>query len=378
MAASLNPFRCDGTALPPNLLLLAKLIALTLLLTNHVRLLPDPFLPFLPGLDRLPGAAFRLGLQFLFLAAALALLFNRSVRLSSLVLGLTILLAVVSSKAYYGNNKTFCGAMLFLIGLHVPGRSPWPLRLQMVIVYFGAGLNKLLDPDWQSGLFFQHWAADRLHHSLYLTVAPLLPDLVLAKFFCFATILIELSLSIAFLFPRLYPLGIWGNLLFQSSLMFFTGSTFTMFFYAMTAAGLAFVDWPATRPVVIWDGNCGFCALTKKWWERFDLQPALDWVPFQSGASERFGIPQRALQERLHLVAGSCTYAGFAAFKRMVLYNPLFYFATAVLMVLPTRPFAAALLLALFFPLFSPAGEAAYNLVARNRHRLAPDSHCKV
>lgn len=378
MAASLNPLRCDGTALPPNLLLLAKLIALTLLLTNHVRLLPDPFLSFLPGLDQLPGAPFRLVLQILFLASALALLFNRSVRLSSLVLGLTILFAVVSSKAYYGNNKTFCGAMLFLIGLHVPGRSPWPLRLQMAIVYFGAGLNKLLDPDWQSGLFFHYWAGDRLHHSLYLTVAPLLPDLLLAKFFCFATILIELSLSIAFLFPRLYPLGIWGNILFQSSMMFFTGSTFTMFFYAMTAASLAFVDWPAARPVVLWDGDCSFCALTKKWWERFDLLPYLDWVPLQSEASQRFGIPQRALEERLHLVVGSRTYTGFAAFKMMVLYNPLFYFVTAVLMVLPTRPFVAAPLLVYFFPLFSPAGEAAYNLVARNRHRLVPDSHCKV
>lgn len=378
MAASLNPLRCDGTALPPNLLLMAKLIALTLLLTNHVRLLPDPFLPFIPGLDLLPPLVFQRTLQAAFLLSALALLFNRSVRLSSLALGLTIVLGVVSSKAYYGNNKFFCGAMLFLTGLYVPRRSPWPLRLQMVIVYFGAGLNKLLDPDWQSGLFFHHWASYRLHHSLYVALSPGLPDLVLAKFFCWTTIAIELGLSIAFLFPRLYPLGIWGNILFQSSMMFFTGSTFTMFFYAMTAGGLAFVDWPTARPVVIWDGDCGFCALTKKWWERFDLQPFLEWVPFQAGAAQRFDLPQRALEERLHLVTGNSVCAGFAAFKRMVLYNPLFYFATAVLLVFPTRPYVATLLLVLFFPLFSPAGEAAYNLVARNRRRLVPDSQCKV
>ena len=45
--------RCSGTALPTNLLLMVKLIALSLLLTNHVRLIPDPFLPFLPVFDRI-------------------------------------------------------------------------------------------------------------------------------------------------------------------------------------------------------------------------------------------------------------------------------------------------------------------------------------
>ena len=56
---SWNPLRCSGTALPVPLLLMAKLIALAFLLTNHVRILPDPFLPFLPGLDLLPGQLFQ-------------------------------------------------------------------------------------------------------------------------------------------------------------------------------------------------------------------------------------------------------------------------------------------------------------------------------
>lgn len=321
MAASLNPLRCDGTALPPNLLLLAKLVALTLLFTNSVRLLPG------------------LVLQLVFFAGAIALLFNRWVRLSSVVLGLTILFAVASSKTYGGRDEVLCGAMLLLTGLHLPGRSPWPLRLCMVIVYLRLGLSNL--------------------HSPYLLA-------------------VQLGLAVAFLFPRFYTVGIWGNLLFQSGMMFWAGGTSTVFFCGMTAFSLAFVDWPATRPVVIWDGDCGFCALTKKWYERIDLQPLFEWLPFQSGASERFGIPRRALEERLHLVVGTRIYAGFAACKLMILYNVLFYFAGLVLIVLPARPFVVALLLVFFFPLFSPAGEAVYNLVARNRHRLVADSHCKV
>jgi len=157
-APTLNPLRCGGTALPTNLLLMAKLIALCLLLTNHVRLLPDPFLPFVPLIDRIGApATFQFVLQMVFIASAIALLFNRWVRASCLLLGGSILIGVISSKAYYGNNKTFCGLILFLTGLYEPGREPWLLRIQFAIVYFGAGLNKLLDPDWQSGVFMEHW-----------------------------------------------------------------------------------------------------------------------------------------------------------------------------------------------------------------------------
>ena len=61
---SWNPLRCSGTVLPTNLLLMAKLIALCLLLTNHVRQIPDPWLPFVPAFDWIGApAAFQRGLQ---------------------------------------------------------------------------------------------------------------------------------------------------------------------------------------------------------------------------------------------------------------------------------------------------------------------------
>ena len=142
VSPSWNPLRCGGTALPVNLLVMAKAIAIALLLTNHVVLLPDPFLPFVPGLDSIPPVLFQRTLQVVFVASALALLLNRSVRLAAFILGMTIIVSVLASKAYYGNNKTFCGFILFLIGLYQPGREPWMIRLQLVLVYFGAGSIK--------------------------------------------------------------------------------------------------------------------------------------------------------------------------------------------------------------------------------------------
>lgn len=371
---SWNPLRCSGTPLPTHILLMAKLIALALLITNHVRLMPDPFLPFIPALDSLAfSGGFRLALQLVFVTSAVALLFNRSVRVASFTLGLTILTAIVSSKAYYGNNKTFCGCMLLLAGLWHPRIGPWLLRAQMVIVYFGAGLNKLIDPDWQNGVFFDYWAGTRLANPVYQWAAPMFPPLVLAKVFCWYTIVTELSLAAIFCVPRLYPIAIWVSLLFHFGLMEFTGSTFTMFFYAMESAMLVFATWPREM-TVIFDGDCGICNKIVGWLHRADFEGAFRIEPLQSGIGARWSIAREALEKRLHFVADGRVTAGFRACKLIVLYNPAFYLVVMIVLAIfhqeksIVRMTIAALLVAFFFPLFNPIGEAVYGWVARNRY----------
>src|SRR5437016_1113666 len=208
---SWSPLKFRGTELPTELLILVKVLALAVLLTNHVRILPDPWLPFLPGIDQFPPVLFQRTLQIVFVTSALAVLFNRRVRLASLLLGSAMLLAVLSSKAYYGNNKTFCGLMFFFTGLYVPGGQPWPLRWQLGITYFGAGLNKLLDGDWHTGVFFQNWAVNRLHHSWYMALDSLLPPMALARFLCWTTIVTELGVVPCIFIPRLYYWAICAN-----------------------------------------------------------------------------------------------------------------------------------------------------------------------
>jgi predicted DCC family thiol-disulfide oxidoreductase YuxK len=382
---SWNPLRCEGTELDPNVLLMAKLVALCLLLTRHVTQLPDPFLPFIPGLDALlPAEVFRRGLQVIFVVSAVALLFNRWVRWSALVLGCTILFAVVSSKEYYGNNKTLCGCLLVLAALSTAGRKPWLLRWQMAIVYFGAGLNKLLDPDWQTGVFFDHWAGERLAQPIYLWAAPLFPPLVLAKLACWATIAGEISAAVCFLTPRFYHNGIYVSVMFQSTLLLFTGTTFTMFFYAMQAAMLVFVDWPRSPLTVIYDGDCGFCELMKRQFSRMDFEGRFAWRPFQTGAGHALGITDQAANERLHLSAAGVVDNGFRAVRRMLLYNPFTYFVMAVVIAVPPngwstwRRLAVAGFLAFFLPVSIPIGSAAYDWVARHRHQIYPKGECKI
>ncbi len=380
-----NPLRCSGTVLPVPLLLMAKIVAISYMLGLD-RVMPAPFLPFLTPLDAFAGSPqFALVLQVAFFLSGLLLVFNRWPRASAFMMGCAALTAVVSSKAYYGNNKLFAASLLLLTGLYHPRTGPWLLRLQLVIVYFGAGLNKVLDPDWHSGQFFHNWAGARLAQPLYLWANQFFPPLVLGKILCWSAFVTELGLAAAFLIPRVWPVAIWVSLLFHASLLEFTGTTFNMFFYAMEAAVLAFVTWPREL-IVIFDGDCGICNRIRAWMSRFDFDHAFSWRALQSGVGDRFSLPRPALEERLHLVADSRVTSGFRACKLILLYHPAFYLIVTILLAAPAnaawaswwRRIVVALLLALFFPLFNPIGERVYDWVARNRYRLSSGGSCAV
>ena len=373
--SSWNPLLCGGTTLPVNLLLVAKLIVLTLLVTGHVTTLPDPFLPFLTFFNRIATPRlFQWILQSIFVIGSIATIFNRSVRLSTLSVGLTILVGIGSSRIYWANNTFFCGVILTLIGLYDSRYSLWLIRAQIALIYLGSGLNKILDPDWRSGQFFEHWAVN-LEHDLYMRVAAWFPPLLLSKIMCWATICTELALMLGFSLRRFWEPAIWLGIIFHSSMTIFSGITFVLFLYVAPVAYLVFVQWPPAAITVIYDGDCGICIKTKRFFQKLDLENSFAWASFQSGIGDQFNIGMEALKKRLHLVVNNRSYQGFAAFKVMLLYNPLTYFVLLfALLTLHQGPSGARSLVLIsmicfFFPLFDSFGQRVYDLVARNRNR---------
>jgi hypothetical protein len=322
---SWNPLKCDGTDLPTNLTIMVKALAFVLVVVNHVTLLPYPWLPFIPALDAIPGALFQRTLQVVFIIGLFLVVFNRRVRLGALLLGTVLLISVVSSKVYYGNNKTFCGLVLLLAGLYQPG-APNFLRWQLILTYFGAGLNKVLDPDWHTGVFFEHWAVVRLQQPVYLWVNSLLPPMWLARFMCWATIATELGTIPLLIFPQLFVWGIIANISFQACLMFFVGETFGLFTYAMCAASFAFVTWPTSPIPVVYDPGRGFAERARRFFKAWDLDRRFLWTPYRPEVGAKYGIPSLAAGEGLRIVVGKKVYGGFRAIRMIVLLNPITYF----------------------------------------------------
>lgn len=335
-----NPLRITGTPMPPVLLLQCKVLAVAFLATEHFRILPDPFLPFVDFLEHLaPPDTFRTVLRWVAVGSACTLLLNRSVRASALLLGSCFLVAVLSSRAYYGNNKTFVGLCLVLTGLSDFDRPPYFLRWQLSLTYFGAALNKLLDADWQSGVFFDFWGGEKVRNPVFLYVRDVLPPLWAGWVMCWFVIVAEFFVAFALFLPRLLPWALWANILFQVGLLQFTGGTFTLFFYAMTAATLAFVVWPTALRVRSWPAGPGWTWL-RAWCMLGDPDGLQTW--------------NQATVGRAEVEEGGRLFHGFFAVRRLFLFSPVLWLGVCLVLARLTTPLGRRLFVAVVLAFFLP------------------------
>lgn len=351
--ASWNPLVCGDTSLPANRLLSAKLLALFLLAHLGPLWTPRIHLPFLRFLDHLGPAApvLELGMTVALLCFAGTLLLNRIPRASCFALGFLVLLGILMDRTVYSNNKTFAGAFLLLLGLQEPDRPPLILRAQLVLVYFGAGLNKLLDPDWRGGIFFEFWTHAVLDHTLYMEVAELLPPLVLSKAMSWFVMFTEFGLALGFAMPGLVPWVIAFGILFHVGMLVFTGGEISwVFLYAMSAAFVAVARWPSTPLEVRYRGGIGL--VLRRVLGSLDFENLYRWrrltAPVSEaagGAAER-GIAGRTAGalKRIEVVehgtgpGSSNVRSGPGAIFLLLAANPALYFPVAALLLWQPLP----------------------------------------
>jgi predicted DCC family thiol-disulfide oxidoreductase YuxK len=111
-----------------------------------------------------------------------------------------------------------------------------------------------------------------------------------------------------------------------------------------------FEHWPKlilnmTKPIVIYDGECGFCATCLNWVTR---KLSVDAYPFQSTDLKQFNLTYEACSKELHVIHNQKTNRG----------------ATAVALLLKLRGNRIASLIITFS---GPLGRFGYKWVAGNR-----------
>lgn len=312
-----NPLSVAGTALPPPLLLMAKLIGVAYLLRGGLGSLSIPFLPFIPWLDRLPHTVLTRGLQAAFAAALVALLVNRRVRTASLVLGVTVLVAIVASRPYYQNNRMFAGAILVLTGLYQPGFASQLVRYQVVLLYAAAAINKLLDPGWQSGAFFSSWSSVA-SPGMASALGAHLPSATVFLAMSWLVIVTEFAIALALLVRPWLGVGAWLGIAYHTALLLLAGRTFGVFWFALLSAFLALAWWPPAS------GTVTFPEAGEGWQHR--LGRLLRWLDFDRHFN---WTPAGADQARLERPGGEAS-RGWTALGTVLLSLPAPYLALIV------------------------------------------------
>src|SRR6185437_12934442 len=245
-AARFNPLRMSGTTLPPNLLMATKLLILCYFLDGRLSGMPDGFLPFIAFLGHFNGSEFyRHALQAVIAISAVALWINRAPRTCCILIGSTLLLAILSSQPYYHNNLLYLGLFFFIVGLWTSRLGDVVFRLQLAVIYLGAGLNKVLQSDWRTGWFVQDWLKHYPTGHIYAHVSALRPSMVLSAALGWIAIFTEFALIPLLLIRRYVPLAVLVGVAYHTGLVLITGgSTFGMFWYALVATYIALLDWP--------------------------------------------------------------------------------------------------------------------------------------
>ncbi len=247
---SWNPLDCRGASLPPNVLLAGKLLGLWLVVHRGPIWWPRVHVPFLRVFDGLGPATpwVEATMAGAFLLFCTTLFLNRIPRVSCLALGTLVLTGIAMSRGTFSNNTTFVGCVLVLLGLHDRTTGVTLLRAQIALVYFGAGINKLLDADWRTGHFVEFWSREILQLGWYAPTAALLPVGALSLALGWLAITTELGLAVGFAVRRFTPWAIGVGLAFHAGLLLFTGGRVSwLFLYVMAAAFLAVAPWPEER-----------------------------------------------------------------------------------------------------------------------------------
>ncbi|QGV82013.1 thiol-disulfide oxidoreductase DCC family protein [Streptomyces ficellus] len=112
---------------------------------------------------------------------------------------------------------------------------------------------------------------------------------------------------------------------------------------------------PRTRPVLVFDGDCGFCTTSARFAER-RLRPDCDLVPWQFADLDALGVtPERAGHEVLWVTPPGRVYGGAEAVAKLLLDAGGGWAPLGALLLLPPIRWAA---------------HAVYRLIADNRHRM--------
>jgi hypothetical protein len=274
--SSSNPTYTD---LP--LLFAARMMVIFLLWIRGMENILPPFLPFFEGLNYLRGhnLIFDL-LDWVYWISLVMVFAGVRYKFFSLVLSALVFFSIISAKPQFSNSFLYSGCILFLIGMYKPGME-WIFRVQIALLYLGAGLNKLLDPDWLSGQYFDYFFTDPYQNSLYRNLSSLIPGKGLAIFFSYVTILTELGLGVWALLQRRKILLVLSINFFHISMLLITaGELSYIFFFLMAVSSYLLLPWEEIKgSELVYDQNSRFLSFLRNvdfdhffQWKVFDEQ----------------------------------------------------------------------------------------------------------
>lgn len=234
------------------LLFAARMMVIFLLWIRGMDNILPPFLPFFEGLNVLRGQNWLFDLLDWVYWISLVLVFaGIRFRFFSLVIGVLVFFSILSSRPQFSNSFLYSGCIFLLIGLYKPGLD-WIFRIQIALLYLGAGLNKAFDPDWLSGQYFHYFFTEPYPNQLYLIGSSHFPENGFAKIISYLTILTELGLGVWTLLNKRRILLVILIHAFHLCMLLMTGGELSyIFYFLMAVSSYLILPWEEKKGAII-------------------------------------------------------------------------------------------------------------------------------
>lgn len=324
---TLNPFSTRHPVLPPPIVLLAKVIAIAVLVKGPGSQTTSG-VAFFEFLERIPPETYgSIALRLIQIGGVL-IVFNVATRTGAFIMGFSMFALNLGNMATFAHSALLTSLLLLLTALWTPQFGSRALQLQMALLYWGAALNKLADPDWWTGAYLQAYLRPGAWASP--PYAQALIDVGLFDLFALAaslgTMALEAAAGIAFLRRETAGRGVGLSAALHVGILTTIGFDYGIFLYAVLASYLACVDWPATLKVTPPERGIG--RLVLRGLERIDA----DRILRLSGGPGDTGDHRLGADDR----------RGANAWAYLVLRFPPALLALHVLLVWPDRSDGAA------------------------------------
>ncbi|MDG2008755.1 MAG: hypothetical protein P8K76_03130 [Candidatus Binatia bacterium] len=304
-----NPLEVSHPVLPRHAVIVAKILLLVAFLKGYL-VRPRRGVPLFEFLLEVPDAVYFDVMQVAVLLSAACIVFNVGLRFGCFLLGLVQLVVDIDNMALFAHTKLFLACLLFLLALYRSERGALFLKLQIVILYLGAGFNKALAASWWSGAFLSNYPLAQKSPAQTLLVqlgwevhVPWLLGIV--------TIFLELGVAAAILRGR-YAVAAMLGLSLHCGILAWTGFDYQIFLWAGAASYLLLLSPPASMEVCCSRGGARDRAL------RFlhAIEPGNPWIFRPRGSAETTG------SRKLLVVAGDVHRTGLQAWAYLLAQSP--------------------------------------------------------
>ena len=190
---------------------------------------------------------------------------------------------------------------------------------QLAIMYFGAGLNKLLEVDWRTGQYFDYFLTHIYPSDAYRFIAPLLPGQWVARLMGWSIILAELSAAVMFTMDRFRPIAVWVAASVHIGAALLVVGDYGIFMAAVLASYLSCLGWPERLDATA--GTRGGWRCARRVFGTLDQDRLIHWA--DRPPEENAGLTLTAWNRR---------WSGWKALGGLLIWTPAIYFIAVVVL----------------------------------------------